>query len=1112
MRSMKRNNLVSASRMSRRHVTTLAIALAGALGLTACEGDNLFTGGGPSLGQGPPVVTSIIAPASINEGATLDVRVKAIAPRGMTNIQIRFRRGINAENSNDITGSRRDTVTVDATQQVPSAAADSIIIVEAFATDATGAVSAVRSDTVRVIDSSAPTVSLQSSTTGASPGGSLQVRVNAEDRMGLKSVGYVVLSSPRDTVLRSQINTAGFTKDTTFTVRLPVNLSVDNLSIIGVAINNANLRGVSSPLVLELTDTVSPTVIIVEPVSGESYTRGVPLRVRVQLRDSTSGLAQLTIRGVAFRNFPDSLQNSAPIVRFPQITIPFPQGPDRPAPVDTIIVRDLLPNADTTTEPIYIIAVATDREGNSSVDTVQVIPGPRITILNPTTGAIARVGSTIPVRLQAVDPSAGIDSLKLYVGGVRTDTIVVRGLAGTRDPVELLREIPTGTQTGTLELRAEVWNALGTRGITPQPVRITISLSATSDTTAPRVRRLVESPERVELRDSIRITVRATDDAGTGIVRIGAVVIVIPANESAALPRDTFFFSTSTFSPAVTGTPEAIFNLQLSNTYRETGAIRFPQAFTLQVHGYAIDGASLCGASVQETFQSLACQSLGGGANIASGQTGQVYGRTGVAGTSVRLPTGSVIADALPDTINQRVYMSNFARNQLEVLSLRDTVLAAPVLVGSQPWGLFLVPGGGAVDTLMVANSGGTNISFVPTDLMREDAPRRLLTPNTALHEIVESTGNGFLRYTVKALEFSDRPQFVAQDRNKMILFSTKPTSAASEGTLRYAVADPTPANLTDIVRPETKIIFGREAVTSSNTTYAIARVDSILIAPSAMPAGDDGVIIFDHRDGFPDSVFNSGINYPGPAADTLRARGSDIYFDRGTWNRGVVGFGDTTYVAYSKDLSVLAFGEGAVAPFGRIILWDASPNPLLPEMGRTSAQGTLDLIGNAAERVLGVALNVDGSFGVGRGAVSTYFFSNNIKQEGPLRLQGIFDNNAIAGGNGGVALHPHHGTVAAGSTATTMAFIATGSRTIKIVDTFHYFELGEIPIRDNIVGQLRAVPPSATLNTSLGLTADQCDFTIAQLIGVTSANKVVIINVRNKDLIAVTRVTPCRP
>src|SRR5690606_27263247 len=134
----------------------------------------------------------------------------------------------------------------------------------------------------------------------------------------------------------------------------------------------------------------------------------------------------------------------------------------------------------------------------------------------------------------------------------------------------------------------------------------------------------------------------------------------------------------------------------------------------------------------------------------------------------------------------------------------------------------------------------GTSISFVPTSLLREDAPRRLLTPNDVLWEIVESTSSGFLRYAVRKLEFSDRPQFIGQDRNKVILFSTKPAPTSNrEGTIRRAVGDPTPADPTDAVRPETNILFGREAIGEAAGVIALARVDSIRVYPGADEGND---------------------------------------------------------------------------------------------------------------------------------------------------------------------------------------------------------------------------------------------------------------------------------
>jgi hypothetical protein len=464
-----------------------------------------------------------------------------------------------------------------------------------------------------------------------------------------------------------------------------------------------------------------------------------------------------------------------------------------------------------------------------------------------------------------------------------------------------------------------------------------------------------------------------------------------------------------------------------------------------------------------------------------------------VIGTSRTLPPRSVIADALPDTANLRLYLSNYSNNQVNVLQFSDTTFRnIPLPVGSHPWGLFLQPGPDKLpESLLIANSGGTSLSFVPTSVptaeLREDPSRRILTPNNVLIDLKETVTNGFLRYTGVIHEVSDRPQFVAVDKNNNILYSTTPTRAAEEGTVRMANR---PAG--GVYEPRILIPGRVAAVKDATDSWAIAHVDSIVIVPSA--TGDDNVIIYDHVPGFPDQVFESAPALASPAILDIISQGSDIFAARGSWNRAGVGFSDTTYVAYSKDLSTIAFGEGALAPFGRILLWSANDNDAL---GRVSSTGTYDLIGNAAEQVTGLALNVNGLLGVARGLATTYFFTNNVQREGELRLNGLYAGGAQSG-TGGVALHPNHVDGSAGSNESTLAFIATADRSIKIVDTFHYLERGEIFVRDRIVGQLRASRPMGNVNA--GIAANSCNFTVAQLFGITSANNVVIINVRKRD------------
>ena len=1068
------------------------LATIGALGLlfAACSGDNLFEGRS-SLGGGPPRITALIVPLQAAENARVDARIKAFGGSGIAKINVRFRGAATDDQEFPISPVTRDTVTVDASIDLPAIVADSVLRVEAYATDASGVVSDIATATVRIVDASAPTVTAAAGATTVSIGQVLELRVTASDPFGLQKLGYVFINANNDTVLKALATVSGVSRDTLFRIQLPATLQPAEVSVLGVAVNAANLRGVSAPLALTVTDELGPEVQILEPAEGESFPLSDSIRVRVRARDAT-GISKLAIRGVSFRFFPDSARNSFPVVRFPEVTVPLPQGPDRPPVTDTTIFRFLNPVPDTASEPVYFIASVTDTSGNVGVDTVRVIPGPRVVILNPPSGTTARISSSIPVRIYANDPGAGLDSLKLYVQGVKTDSFVFKQLQGTRDPLEKTVLLDVGGVTGNLALMAFVWNTLGVQGAMSAPVTITVSATATG--APPKVRRTFEAPDRVELGDSIRIHVTGTDVGGGGIVRLGAVVIAIPAGEGGSLVRDTFFFSTPAYAPPRGGAPDTTFVLQLREAYSELSTARFPLAFTFQVHAFAIDSQNRCGAAVQQVDQDLACQVVNGAYFVALGQTGLTYTASAVIGTSRSLPARSVIADALPDTANRRLYLSNSSNNQVNVLQFSDTTFRSiPLPVGSQPWGLFLKPGPDKTpESLIIANSGGTSLSFVPTGVptsqLREDPSRRILTPNEVLYNVKESVTNGFIRYTITIHEFSDRPQFVATDKNDNILYSTTPTSAAVEGTVRLANQ---PAG--GVYEPRILIPGRQAAVREATDTWAIAHVDSIVIVASA--TGNDELIIYDHEPGFPAHTFQSVPGNAGAAILDVTGQGSDIFAARGVWNRAGVGFSDTTYVAYSKDLSTVAFGEGALAPYGRILLWEANDDDML---GRVSSTGTYDLIGNAAEQVTGLALNVNGGLGVARGLATTYFFTNNVQLEGELRLNGIYAGGAQAG-TGGVALHPNHVDGSAGSNDSTLAFIATADRSIKIVDTFHYLERGEIFIRDRIVGQLRASRPMGEVN--VGIPASSCNYTVAQLFGITSANNVVIINVRKRDI-----------
>jgi hypothetical protein len=923
--------------------TFAATLLAAVVGLGACEGDNLFSGG-PSGGvnnpQGPPRVISIEAPAIVPEGGRLDIRVKAIAPAGMTAMTVRFRRAVDADQTPTITVGRTDTVTVDVSLAIPSTVSDSVLIVSATATDAQGRVSDVLTDTVRVESRTLPNVTLSVTPSGtASVGDTLSIRVRATDNFGLQSIGYAVLGSANDTIRGPEfIPVSGIARDTLFRVVLPAGNDVDSVRVVGFAVNTAQLRGVSSPLLITLVDRLAPSVRIVNPQEEEPFPLADSILVRVHVVDS-GGIAEVKLKGIAVRS--DGLSNTTIVNRYTERAVPFPQPPATTLPIDTVITRYLQPVQDTTSEPVYLVVTARDAAGNSKADTVRIIDGPRISIIDPEPGTTVRVNSTMLVRLNASDRISGLDSIKLNITGVRTETITLRNL-GLRPVLDTTLSIPTGANVGTMTLQPGVWNRRAIGGYS-QPVTVTVAAQGTvTDTTAPRVLRLVQTDERVELDDSIVVTVRATDGAGTGIQRIGAVITLTPDTD--LLPTRRIFRTTGDFVPPLSGTPERVFHFSLDELYTPTEA-NLPRKFTVAAHAFAIDASGNCGASAQSVLTSAECDLVtSGGVSYFTGRA-QVAANlqvTAVAGQSVTLPGGGRIADAVVDAARRRVYLSNIQNNRVDIFHIGpDTfditgaragacgatgsgIASCRGVVGAAPWGLSINTRG---DTLIVANSGGTNVSVLPLDgpdYLREHVGRRVLTPNVVLWELAQQITETGLRYTGTVIDFSDRPQFVAPHQQGFLVYSTLPTIAARDGTIRVADTNPDAAVSNDL--PESYILVPDNATTPAENTWAIANLDSIVVVRGN---ARDSVVLYDHKPGFyhhPDNpghevVIKSPVMTFGDALANLVAQGSDITVVAGKWNTGTFALADTTFIAASTLRNRIAIGEGARAGTGRIFM-----------------------------------------------------------------------------------------------------------------------------------------------------------------------------------------------
>lgn len=414
------------------------------------------------------------------------------------------------------------------------------------------------------------------------------------------------------------------------------------------------------------------------------------------------------------------------------------------------------------------------------------------------------------------------------------------------------------------------------------------------------------------------------------------------------------------------------------------------------------------------------------------------------------------------DTVRQLLVVSNKTFNQLDVFNLATRSFQTPVAVGSEPWGMTI---DNSRDTVIVANSGGTNLSKVHLGTLREVTAERIFTPNVSIFEAVEEQTETGVAIRVTLFDFSDRPQFVAQAADiagarGVVLYSTVPTAARPPGSIRefdtetgdvrffieYASVLPT-------VDQKRIQVVNADDVSSTGATLFVCDHDRGSTTTTCF-----GVSTLA-------AAFDSILNHP--LWDTEIFNNLDI---------GSIGLRDTTFVAASGDRQFIAFGEGATGDRpGRIMMYQASDSSI------SSVVRVQDLIGNASEPVRGLALNLDGSLGVARG-FQAYFFDTT------LRLQG--KSGEVASAGIGAAFHPDHKDARTSNDATQLAFLGSSGGRIDVVDAFHFCRRGAIFIRDNITGPVRA---------SRRLPGDPADV-LVKVYALTPAG-VVIVDVRPSDV-----------
>lgn len=599
---------------------------------------------------------------------------------------------------------------------------------------------------------------------------------------------------------------------------------------------------------------------------------------------------------------------------------------------------------------------------------------------------------------------------------------------------------------------------------------------------AGEVRATVEviAPDRIELTDSIVVRITGWDQAAArGVTRLGYTALV----RDEAGGGERVLRSDRILAPVPGRGDTVTTSFTIRPDWIAPGNL--PEGFRMDVYAWASDSSGSCAVALPEVSDRVfpcvrAVQA--GDTTITGGTRPAPIPVLAVVGRTVRFPTPTiVVGDIVVDTLRGNLFLSNRLSNRLHVFQPAAFNWAADVSVGSEPWGLHLNRSG---DTLLVANSGGTSVSYVTLNgTPREVVGRRLQTRNTALFEFTVKEREGVPEDTIvdaaRFLDFSDRPQYTAQDNRGLLLYSTRPTSAAPRGTVRVI------ENRPGWTEPETRILARiPKDLVYSERTVSVVNADSIHFYEGG------SIEVWDHEPGFPERTIRSGIHRPLDALRALTTTASDVEWRLdAAWELEAVSFADTTYVAAARDRSYIAFGDGGQPEVGRVVLWEASTATISRRLT------VADLVNNASERVRALELNRDGSLGLARGAFGTYFFSND------LRLRGTVPE--LQAGGGGVALHPDHPDTPApvASSAVTLAFTMSGDRSIRILDTVHYGERGRIPLRDAISGPLRVTPPLPTDNGGQGRNCSGSSCVVVKVFGVTAGGGVVVVDVRASDI-----------
>ncbi|HEY0025010.1 MAG TPA: hypothetical protein VGB24_19000 [Longimicrobium sp.] len=1005
-------------------------------------------------GQGAAPLVTVLAPAengTVNLGEPLLVRARVRDERRLARVSFQAfsLRGNAAQGTATVVpryesreadlleGGRvvTDTTVERLLPATPDTARESGVLVVVTAVDTSGYAS---TDTVRFTiagNGAAPLVDVLSPAPGATVllHDSLVVRARVRDDRRLARVTFSAFSIrgnaaqgtatvvPRYVSREADLSATGrAVTDTTVERVLVATSDTARESGVYVVVTAVDSTGYSRSDTVRINiagPSAAPSVEIVLPDSRTgTIAVGDSVFVRARVRDDRR-LARVVFEGFSVRGSV-ALGTDTTVERYASKTVELAGGSR--VVTDTVLDRFLVATADTARESgVFIVVTAVDSMGLSTSDTTLVsIGGPRVQVSIPA-GQDPRGGAELRIRVLAEDSRDLITSVRVRGSGAFAfDTTF--SLPTPRPTVDtlLVIDIPLLAADGTLQIDASTVSGALQPG-TAVPVQVQVR-AAEVDRIRPRTSFQTNVRPTVEQRDSFEVTVTGVDE--TRIDSVGVTVLAI--RRSGGSPDTLRVYRGA--GPVSTGT----FRFQISDlglSPLDTASV------DLEVTAWSKDSSGNCGAAVTpNTPQQLDCVPGPGGVVLTT-ISGRLVPVFIARGATIRRPNGT---DVVPDLVADAnfVYLANYTRNRVDLLPLGGTAYTSSVNVGSQPWGVAL---GRTGDSLFVANSGGTNISVVGLDGSPfED--RRILTRNERLFGVDFSVQTGDVTQ-VAIHDYSDRPQFLAQASNGLLVYSTKPTAAARDGTVR-------------IYQPRT----GRSDVFTGYVDRHTSGKALVVNADSAFYSPPDEIIVCPRRrvgDTTDPPCIGGRLSAVSAALTAQRSEPPNASGDRYDTRLDIganvadVGFADTTFVAASTDRRYVAVGEGA-RENARIPMFEASGDSLL-------LRGDVrDLIANSAERVIGLGLNRDGSLGVARGD-EAYYFTPDLRRQG-----------AVASGSptGGVAMHPQSADYVNARSA--LSFVSgldgAGRPYVDVIDAYHFRLVKRVYTRDPVVGALVVAPRAA--------------------------------------------------